>query len=115
MRQAGVLAAAGIVALEKMITRLSEDHVRAAALARGLTEIPGISLELGLPQSNMVFPSLTEDVGLSAGEVAEKLAALGVKVGVVAARRFRLVTHYWISDKDIEYVVEAFHKVLSGR
>jgi threonine aldolase len=113
MRQAGILAAAGIVALEKMTQRLGEDHQRANDLATGLAAIHGITFEMGMPQSNMVFPSLTDDVKFSTGEVAVKLAALGVKVGVVARRRFRLVTHYWISDEDIAYTIQAFRKVLS--
>jgi threonine aldolase len=57
MRQAGILAAAGIVALEKMIPRLQEDHAKAKRLADSLREIPGIVFEMGFPQSNMVFPS----------------------------------------------------------
>ncbi len=113
MRQAGILAAAGIVALEKMTQRLVEDHQRATHLATGLAEIPGIAFEMGMPQSNMVFPSLSDDIKLSTSEVATQLSALGVKVGVVARRRFRLVTHYWISDEDIAHTVEAFRKVLS--
>lgn len=111
MRQAGILAAAGIVALDKMTIRLHEDHEKAVRLATGLSAIPGITFELGMPQSNMVFPSLTEEVPLSTGEFSEKLADLGVKVGVVAHRRFRLVTHYWVSDEEINFTIEAYRKV----
>lgn len=60
MRQAGVLAAAGIVALEKMVDRLVDDHKRAMLLAQGLEKIPGLRLDYGLPSSNMVFFSLEE-------------------------------------------------------
>jgi len=113
MRQAGILAAAGIVALEKMTIRLSEDHLRATRLAEGLSAIPGIKFEMGMPQSNMVFPSLSDEVKPAANDIAVRLAGLGVKVGVVARRRFRLVTHYWITDEDIAYTVQAFGKALS--
>lgn len=114
MRQAGILAAAGIVALEKMTRRLGEDHQKATDLAVGLAAIPGITFEMGMPQSNMVFPSLTDEVKATTDEVAEKLNLLGVKVGVVARRRFRLVTHYWISEADIAYTVRAFAQVLAA-
>lgn len=113
MRQAGVLAAAGIIALEKLSLRLHEDHERASRLAEGLAKIPGIRFELGMPQTNMVFPSLTDEINLSTRDVVCKLAELGVKLGAVASRRFRLVTHYWITDEDIEYTIKAFEKVLA--
>lgn len=113
MRQAGVLAAAGIIALEKMSLRLHEDHERASRLAEGLAKISGIRFELGMPQTNMVFPSLTDEIKLSTHDVVRKLAELGVKLGAVASRRFRLVTHYWITDEDVEYTIKAFEKVLA--
>ncbi|MEJ5223751.1 MAG: low-specificity L-threonine aldolase, partial [Anaerolineales bacterium] len=93
MRQAGVLAAAGIVALQTMVDRLAEDHARARALADGLRQIPGLVLDPGTPATNMVFLNLAADVPLDAAQTAERLAALGVLVGVTGARRFRLVLH----------------------
>ena len=113
MRQAGVLAAAGIISLQKMTERLSEDHKRAASLADGLSLIPGISFEMGKPQTNMVFPYLTSSVSLSPSEIATKLADKGIKVGVVGARSFRLVTHYWISDEDVAATIDAFREILT--
>lgn len=121
MRQAGVLAAAGIVALETMVDRLAEDHLRAKRLAHQLAKIPGLTLEPGSPCTNMVYLKLAEDIPaqlsysdiiLTAGQVAENLKAYGVLVGVVGERRFRLVTHYWISDEDVNRVVAAFRQVL---
>jgi len=114
MRQAGVLAAAGIVALETMIDRLAEDHERARRLARGLATLPGMLLDPGSPHSNMVFCELSPDVPLDAGEVAAQLEKLGVRVGAVSARRFRLVTHYWIDDAGVEQAIQAFAGVLSA-
>jgi threonine aldolase len=112
MRQAGVLAAAGIVALETMVDRLAEDHARARRLAGCLAENPGLVLQPGTPQTNMVFVGLAENVPLSAEQVAERLSKLGVEVGVVAARQFRLVTHYWIDDLAVEQTALAFNQAL---
>jgi threonine aldolase len=112
MRQAGVLAAAGIVALETMVDRLAEDHLRAKRLAHQLAIIPGFTLEPGSPCTNMVYLKLAEDIPLTAGQVAENLKACDVLVGVVGERRFRLVTHYWISDEDVNRAVAAFRQVL---
>lgn len=114
MRQAGVLAAAGVVALETMVPRLGEDHARAQVLAGQLGELPGIILDSGMPQSNMVYVTLDASVRLSGKTFQEKLAASGVKVGLVADRRFRLVTHYWIDDAAIVETVSVFRKVLEG-
>jgi threonine aldolase len=112
MRQAGILAAAGIVALETMVDRLAEDHARARRLAEYLSQIPGIVLNPGTPQTNMVFLSLSDEVPLTAEEVAARLDARGVKVGVVAPRQFRLVTHYWIDDLAVERAAAEFSQVL---
>jgi len=114
MRQVGVLAAAGIVALEKMVPRLGEDHVQARTLAEGLSEIRGLVLDAGTPATNMIFMNLSDDVGLSAGDVADKMKTCGVLAGVAGMRRFRLVTHYWIKENDVEKVISAFRDVLSN-
>lgn len=112
MRQAGILAAAGIIAVEKMSLRLAEDHEKATRLADGLAKIPGIRFEMGMPQTNMVFPSISPEIPLSTKEFVLKMGELGVKLGAVASRRFRLVTHYWITDEDIDATIKAFEKVL---
>ncbi len=113
MRQAGVLAAAGIVALETVLPRLGEDHIRARALAEGLRIIPGLVVE-GEPATNMVYLHLTDDLSLDAAQVAERLQLRGVRVGVVGPRRFRLVTHYWIDNDAVLRAVDAFGEVLQG-
>ena len=112
MRQAGILAAAVIVALESMIDRLAEDHARAKRLAAGLAKIPGLVLDPGTPYTNMIFLNLAENVPLGTKEVVERLAVYGVKVGVAGSRRFRLVTHYWIDDEAVERAVAAFAAAL---
>jgi len=113
MRQAGILAAAGIVALESMVDRLTEDHARASRLARSLEKIPGITLDPDAPHTNMLYLSLDEDfISLTGTQVAEFLDEMDIKVGVVSERRFRLVTHYWIDDADVKRTVDAFSKSL---
>lgn len=114
MRQAGVLAAAGIVALEKMVPRLAEDHARARTLAEGLSENRCMVLDAGTPATNMVFMNLSEDVSISAAQVAEEMKKRGILVGVTGTRRFRLVLHCWIDDEGVEKTVAAFKEVLQS-
>lgn len=114
MRQAGILAAAGIVALQTMVARLGEDHARARKLADGLRAIPGLILDPALPPSNMVFVNLSDQVPFNAPDVAAKLKTLGVKVGATGKRRFRLVTHYWVDDAGIDKTIASFNKILTS-
>lgn len=114
MRQAGILAAAGIVALETMIDRLVEDHRRAKGLAKALAQIPGIVLDPGTPYTNMIFLSLSPDFPHSAQWVAARLKEKDVLVGVVGEKRFRLVIHYWIGDEDVSAAASAFKDVLKS-
>jgi threonine aldolase len=113
MRQAGVIAAAGIVALESMVDRLAEDHARAAALAKGLMDISGITLPFGIPATNMVFLDLPMDIGKSDQEIVTELKKLGILVGGPWKFRLRLVTHYWVNDDSIDKVIVSFKKILS--
>jgi threonine aldolase len=112
MRQAGILAAAGIVALETMIERLAEDHRRAARLAEGLRNIAGLQPDPKKPYTNMVFLNLAESLPENAREIGQRLAERGIKAGVAGSRRFRLVTHYGIEDADVEQAIAAFGQVL---
>ena len=113
MRQAGILAAAGIVALETMIDRLPEDHKRALRLAEGLATIPGLELDPGTPHTNMVFVSLGHEIPVSASEIARRLEERHILVGVTTKRRFRLVTHYMIDDPGVDMTLRAFREVIS--
>jgi threonine aldolase len=108
MRQVGVIAAAGIISLEKMTLRLNEDHVRAKKLAEGLRHLPGIVLDEGTPYTNMVYFNLSADLPLNAWQLTERLKELGVLVDAEGERRFRLVTHYWIDDAAVDKAVAAF-------
>jgi threonine aldolase len=112
MRQAGILAAAGIVALEEIAPRMAEDHRRAKELADGLASIPGVILDPGTPHTNMVYLSLHNDVLNDAKQIAMLLKAKDVLVGIVGPRQFRLVTHYWINSAAVKQAVNAFREVL---
>jgi threonine aldolase len=111
MRQAGILAAAGIIALETMVDRLAEDHKRARFLAQGLSFLPWLTMDEGTPQTNMIFVSIAGTFPMDADQVAGELSKLGVRVGVIGHRRFRLVTHYWIDDSAVDKTILAFQEV----
>ncbi|WP_421387428.1 low-specificity L-threonine aldolase [Aeromonas veronii] len=110
MRQAGILAQAGLFALEQHVARLADDHRRAKRLAEGLAALPGIELDLSLVQSNMVFLRLHE------GESAPLLAFMKER-GILFSGygELRLVTHLQINDDDIEEVIDAFTEYLGAR
>jgi threonine aldolase len=114
MRQAGILAAAGIVALDEMVDRLVEDHEHARALAEGLVKVPGIRLDKGSPNTNMVYIELAPELGISADIYASELKDLGILVGVTGPRHLRLVCHYWIRDDDIAAIVTGFRNALAA-
>jgi threonine aldolase len=108
MRQAGVIAAAGIVALEKMTRRLGEDHERARTLAEGLSEIPNLLLDPGTPATNMIFFDLSENAPVTGSRLEQVMLAHEVLIHSVNERRVRLVTHYWIDDAAIERALQGF-------
>jgi threonine aldolase len=116
MRQAGVIAAAGIVALETMIDRLAEDHANAKRLAEGLTGIRGIRLAQDDIPTNIVMFELSPQ--LSVLEFMEGLKKAGVKIGLRDGRPFRAVTHRMISSLDVDEAlarIEAVCRRLSRR
>ena len=112
MRQVGIVAAAGIISLEKMTKRLNDDHARAKLLANGLRQVKGLVVDEHSPYTNMVYLNLSEDVQLSTHQIAQKMNDNGVLVDPENSRRFRLVTHYWIDDSAVERTVSAFQKAL---
>jgi len=111
MRQAGVLAAAGIVALEQMTGRLAEDHARARRLAEGLAQIPGVQVG---PVYTNIFYFWLDGVPMAPQEFLHRLREQGVLVLGREDGRFRAVTHYWITDEDIEATLRAVRAVLSS-
>jgi threonine aldolase len=110
MRQAGVIAAPGIIAIEKMVDRLKDDHENAKLLARGLSKIDGISLDLDHVQTNIVLYDVS-GLRITASEWTARMRDLGVKAGAQEAGRVRMVTHRGIEKEDIEYALEVTEKV----
>ncbi len=113
MRQAGVLAAAGLVALRDIAPRMADDHAVACQLAEGLATIPGIEVDVERVKINIVYFRLAEAVPLTAFEVEERLKAQGIWLGARSDRFFRSVTHYWIKPAHVEQVLTALREVLS--
>ncbi len=113
MRQAGILAAAGIVALETMTKRLKQDHARARSLAQGLKNVKGVALTTDTPATNMVFLRFTPEVTLTNQQFIHKMKDCGVLVDAAGERYFRLVTHFWVDDAGIDQTLAAFQEVLS--
>lgn len=113
MRQVGILAAAGIVALEKMVDRLAEDHARAKRLAAGLAEMPQISITS--PHTNIIRFQLADGNKMKPERLVPALEKEGVRIGHGGPWGFRAVTHYWIDDAAIEKTLEAFRKVFKDQ
>ncbi len=112
MRQVGVLAAAGLIALEHMIERLDDDHAHARELAEGLSTVPGLELDTRAPKTNMVYFNLAASAPLQPLELTRRLHERGIILDCEGGRRFRLVTHYWVSGEDVAKVTGAFREAL---
>jgi len=108
MRQAGILAAAGIIALEGQTCRLTEDHVRAKTIAKGLAQIPGVIINPEEIDINMIFFSWPP---AKDPKIAARVIEIFKKHNVIAGHRgggaFRFITHYWISDADVQVILTA--------
>ena len=102
MRQLGVIAAAGIVALESMVERLAEDHANARKLAQGLAKIPGVSIDPDALPTNLVFFEITQG---DPGKLSRTLNERGIKGGS-PQRRWRFVSHYGITSEDIDHALD---------
>ena len=117
MRQAGIIAAAGIVALEKMVERLAEDHDNARALAQGFSITAGINVRPASRRTNMVFFD-TDDEASRADAFAAALRERGVLFTRIAPTTFRAVTHYGIERRDVDRAIsavgEAIGEVFAG-
>lgn len=106
MRQVGILAAAGIVALEKMVDRLAEDNANASALAEGISKIEGIHLDLRAVQTNIVIFSVRSPK-ITAPDLVNELVREGIKVHLISPNSIRMVTHKDVNLTDIERTIEA--------
>ena len=113
MRQAGVFAAAGIVALEEMTERLEEDHIHARQLAEALANIPAIDIDMSVKRTNMVYFGLHLDAKLDAPGLTEKMKADNLWLDCTGPRGFRMVTHYWIKAEHIELALRRIKIYLS--
>jgi threonine aldolase len=113
MRQAGIIAAACIYALDHHVERLSEDHDNAKALAEGLATIPGVVIDPATVETNLVFFELAPSAP-PAPVVAERLAAEGVRIGAAGQRRMRAVTHLDVDRAGIEVTIDAVRRVLAS-
>lgn len=113
MRQAGVIAACGIVALTKMVERLKEDHENAEILAKKLSEVKGIVVEPVAVRTNMVYFMLLPGV-IDAPTLAKKLLERGIKISVVSKRRVRLVTHKDVAREDVIEAAKAIKEVVES-
>jgi len=106
MRQAGVIAAAGIVALESMVERLAEDHDNAHALAEGLSKVPGVRIDSASVQTNIVVSSVDDGVAFQ-----RHLRDAGVLTTAFGPTRVRMVTHYGIERADVEEALDRVRRV----
>ena len=113
MRQAGIIAAAGLVALDEVLPRLANDNRRAHNLAVGLARIPVIVLDPETVDTNIVFFSLADTAPMDAAELAARLTVDGVLCHPLGRDSIRMVTHYHIGDDDIARAVEVTAKTLT--
>jgi threonine aldolase len=111
MRQAGIIAAAGIVALTEMVDRLAEDHVNARRLAEGLTGLPGLQVDLARPLTNMVYANV-QATGWNADQFTARAAEAGVLFAPTDPLVVRLVTHYGITAADIDATLSRLSTLL---
>jgi threonine aldolase len=113
MRQVGILAAAGLIALEKMPARLAEDHRNARLLAELLSEIPELDVRPGQVRSNIVVVGIGR-TGCDSGTLCGRLRQLGVLSGTVDESTLRLLTHLDVSREDMSRTAGVFKKVLKN-
>ncbi len=112
MRQAGLMAAACLYALDHNVARLTQDHANALALADGLSALPGVAVRR--PETNMVFADLAQ-TGMTAVDFDRALWSIGARVSIQGPTVIRAVTHLDIDRSGIDRVVEAAGRVLSGQ
>jgi threonine aldolase len=112
MRQAGIIAAACLYALDHHVDRLAEDHANARRLAEGLAELTGVVLDPQHVDTNIVFFDLAPSAP-TAAEVEARLEAKGVRIGAMGPRRMRAVTHFGVDRDDIDTALQALAAILA--
>lgn len=111
MRQAGILAAAGLIALEEMPNRLGEDHANARMIAEALSDLPGVKIDPKRVNTNIVIFDVT-GTGMKSGEFAERCKANGLLVSTANPTNVRIVTHCDASSEDCERAIKVLRKIL---
>lgn len=114
MRQAGILAAAGLLALEKSPARLHEDHENAKFLAEGLARVPGITLDLATVQTNILIFDVS-GTGMPAQDFSKKLGERKILAGAVNRELMRFVTHCDVSRADCQQALEAVQSICGAK
>ncbi|HVF90630.1 MAG TPA: GntG family PLP-dependent aldolase [Blastocatellia bacterium] len=114
MRQVGVLAAPGLIAIEKMTARLEEDHANARLLARGLAEIPGVTIDPEKVQTNIVIFDISKN-GINTSTLSERLKQRFILANGINPREMRMVTHKDVSRDDCLAALEVIKEVINGR
>jgi threonine aldolase len=112
MRQSGVIAAAGIVALTEMVDRLAEDHAHARQLAEGIAGLPGIAVDPARIQTNIVIFEL-DHPALAPAQLVAALAERGVWLLALGGKRLRAVTNYHVTPEDVTVTAAAFAEILA--
>lgn len=112
MRQAGILAAAGIVALEQMVDRLAIDHVNARALAIVIAAIPGLTVNMSSVQTNMVYFGLSKDLPFDAETLCQRAEKQRVRMLSAGPRTIRAVTHCWVEEAEIKEALDVIAHVV---
>ena len=113
LRQAGILAAAGIIAITEMVERLADDHANAKQLAQGLNALDGIRVDPNEVETNLVFFELTRE-DLTPAQLVNGLAEHGVKLSASGGRRLRAVLNYHVTATDVDQVLSACQQVLAN-
>ena len=110
----GIVAAAGVWALENMVERLAEDHANARRLAAGLSDVPGIGVDPATVKTDIVIFDVLPESGRTADGVCRALAALGVRTFTFGGTKIRAVTHNGVEQGDIDIVIRAIRDVMAA-
>lgn len=113
MRQCGIIAAAGIVALDEMVQRLADDHANARMLADGISQIEGLTIEVDTVATNMVYFDLTTD-RVTAEQLIQRCEQKGVRFLNLGPSTFRMVTHHGIEKSHIDHAVDTLKSVMDA-
>lgn len=111
MRQCGIIAAAGITALDEMVDRIADDHANAQRLAQGIARIPGLFIEPERVQTNIVYFDIVSRQ-IKTEELLSQLGNKGIKILLLGPSRFRAVTHYGIKSEDIDFTLTTLREIM---